>query len=225
MTATLKQTRDDIRERLDEVSETFWKDEFLDRWIHDAATDIARRSKCLLDRQPIAVLAGIQEYTLPSDAIKVHRVEWQPENTVTVYPLEYYSWDVADGVWWTQQKTSQSPNPTIYTTWGYPPSAKITLYPTPSAPGTLQIYMYRLPRRAASDNADVDIPEGWTDLVYHFVEAVALRKDRDTRWQESRALYEDALQSMIETVESLTDVHGMIAAGRSVIPFWLYEQG
>ena len=59
------------------------------------------------------------------------------------------------------------------------------LYPTPSYAGTISLHYYRLPTAPSSDSDTLDLPVGWEDCAYLYAEYLALRRDRDPRWQEA----------------------------------------
>ncbi|MDP6717446.1 MAG: hypothetical protein QGF59_02270, partial [Pirellulaceae bacterium] len=106
---------------------------------------------------------------------------------------------------WSSQTTSKG-YPTFYTMWGYPPSLKVVLYPTPSEAGTLKVFYY----------------QHSTDLATTYCEMVALRKDRDPRWQEARALYMDTLTEMQDRTRRWTDQGDFIQVGQTYVPGWLW---
>lgn len=109
----------EVRARLDESTEHMWLDSQLRSWINDGARDIARKTETLLDRQDITAVVGTQEYTMPTDTIRVHRVEWHPDGDDNIYPLEYRDFQSADNVWWTSQIQTEG-TPVIFTLWGFP---------------------------------------------------------------------------------------------------------
>lgn len=148
---------------------------------------------------------------MPTDIIRVNRVEWRPTSQTQVYPLEYRDFVNMDAVWWSAQEITQN-TPRMYTMWGYPPTLKLILYPTPSEPGSLKTFYYRLPVDRAVDGTEqtsaIDIPEGWGDLLLDFAEYSALRKDADPRWQEAKALYLEHLNDFILTTRRWSDQSG-----------------
>lgn len=225
MTRTLAQLVTDTRDRLDEVAATFWTDVQLRKWINDGTREVARRSETLLATKNIAVTAATQSYTGPTDCIRINRAEWIPTGQTTVYPLEYKDYNGMDAVWWTSQKITQG-YPQFFTMWGFPPTLTITLYPTPSQNGTLKVYYYRQPADLSTTGSDdgtvVDVPEGWWDLIVHYAEFMALRRDRDPRWQEARGIFEDQLAHMIDITRRWSDQAGSFEQGIAVLPSWLW---
>lgn len=214
-----------IRSKLDETTSGQWSDTELRTWINEAARDIARRTESLQTYEEINVSANTQEYTVNDGCLRVHRVEWRPTGSSNVYPLEYRDFNSMDAVWWASQTTAKG-YPTFYTMWGYPPTLKIVLYPTPSEAGKLKVFFYQTASNLATDGSaagsTVQVPSGYEDLIESYVEYVALRKDRDPRWQESRAIYMDSLQEMIDQTRRWTDQGDFIQIGSSHIPGWLW---
>lgn len=87
----------DVRERLDEVGTGHqWEDGEIRRWINDGARDIARKCETLLATANITGVAGTQTYAMPTNVIRVHRVEWKATGDSAIYPLEYRDYNNAD---------------------------------------------------------------------------------------------------------------------------------
>lgn len=215
----------DVRSRLDESTGRQWTDEELLRWINDGLRDVARRAEVLQSVEDISAVQSTQQYDMPERTIRVHRVEWRPEGSTQVYPLIYQDFHNMDSVWVASQETSIG-YPLYYTMWGYPPSLKIVLYPTPSMNGVVKVYFYTLPTPLATDGSDadtdLDLPTGWEDLIALYCEYVAFRKDADPRWQESKSLYEESLGDLMDVTRRWTDQSGSIATETGLLPQWLY---
>jgi len=213
----------DIRARLNEKVPRFWSPEELLRWVNEAQRDIARRAEYLQDNQDIAVSDGDGEYTLPSNLLRLTRVEFVPTGQTQVYTLEFVDFSSVDE-YYGLNKTSEG-YPDIFTVWGFPPSAKIQLYPVPSVAGTLTVYYYRTPTDIAdNDTATLEIPDGWVDLVIIYVESLARRKDRDPMWQEVRADYESKLAEMMDLTRRYSDQAGsLVASSGRMVPSYLWS--
>lgn len=228
MPTTMKALITALREdRLDEKDAAQWQDDELRRWINEGTRDICRRIEILPTSADIAVSAGVQQYTMATDVLRVNRVEWRPTGQTNVYSLEYRDFNNMDSVWWTSQIQTQG-TPVLFTMWGYTPNLKLVLYPTPSVSGVAKVFYYKLPTEIATDgSADtstIDLPEGWHDLVLDYAEYRALRKDGDDRWQAAKAEYEQHLINMEEHTRRISDQAGMIVAGNTMIPQWLYGE-
>lgn len=219
MAETLGQLIEAVREALSEATESQWDDNMLTRWINDGAGDIARRAEVLQDREDVDITDGVAEYTLPSDVLRIHRVEFYFDGETLKYPLEYRDFQNMDSMWGMNQTTEGTPS--LYTLWGFPPALKLVLYPVPSANGTAKVFYYRLPVPRVSSPQTVEVPEGYHDLIVHYAEYRALRRDRDPRWQEAKSLYDEGLFHMIELTRRWSDQAGMIDVGTSHLPAWL----
>lgn len=220
MPVTLSSLLDDVRERIDEITARRWSDVSLITWINEGARDVARRSEVLQDRKDIAALANVQEYTLPTDMIRVHRVEFKPTGSDQIYTLEYKDFNNLDAVWWSSKSVTTG-TPALFTMWGFPPSAKLIAYPTPSVSGTFTVYYYRFPTTVASDTDQVELPEGWHDLVVNYCEYLALRKDADPRWREAKQIYEENLGNLFDISRRWSDQAGSIEVNTTMVPGWL----
>jgi hypothetical protein len=226
MAKTLGECITSIRDRLDETDARAWTDAQLRRWVNEGVRDVARQAEVLQTTEDIAVSGGTQEYLMPADVVRVYRVEWRPDGETSVYPLDYMDFHEMDQVWNTSQSTSGTP--AYYTMWGYPPSLNMILYPTPAVGGAARVFYYRVPANLETDGTDdaedVSVPEGWEDLLIDYAEYHALRKDRDPRWQEARALYLERLGNMYDITRRWSDQAGTISVGRSHLPRWLWDE-
>lgn len=226
MPKTLATMATEVRDHLDEATAAFWTDAQIRKWINEALRDVSRRSEALLATQTKTIVAGTQTYTLDTQTVvRVNRAQFEPTGQTTIYPLEYRDFIGMDEIWGIQQAITQS-YPQYFTFWGYPPSLQVTLYPVPSVGGVLRLYYYKLATELATDGtgdaSNVDIVEGWYDLVLYYAEATALRKDGDQRWQEAAAKYESMLQTLIENTRRWSDQAGVIEfAGAGGLPQWL----
>ena len=219
-----------VRDRLDETTAATWTDAQLRGWINEAVRDIARLSETIQSTATITITStditnGVQEWTLDGTTLRVYRVEYKPTGQSNVYPLEYGDFNNLDAVWWTR-KTVSTGTPQMFTLWGYPPQLKIVLYPKPALAGTLTVYYYKVPADlATSTTADasttLSVPNGWEDLVYEYVTYLALRRDRDPRWQESKQAYVEKLAAMVDLTARWSDQSGSITPSGSMLPDWL----
>lgn len=222
MTTTLTSLLTDVRDRLNDNSATpQWSNTMLTRWINEGLRDVARRTETLMDRSTITAVAGTQEYTMPTTVHRVHRVEYKRTGDSQIYPLEYRDFNNLDAVWWTSQSITQG-TPSFFTMWGFPPSLKLVVYPTPSTAGTFKVFYFREPATLVNGTDVAEIPEGWWDLIALYCEFVALRRDADPRWQEAKQLYEDSIAHMMELTQSWSNQAGMIVQETSMVPAWLY---
>jgi hypothetical protein len=214
------------RTRLDEVTASFWTSAELIRWLYDGAKEVARKTECLRATATIAAVSGTQQYTMATDIIRVHRVEYFNTGDTTIYTLEYRDVDSMDSIWWTQQTVTQD-TPTFYTLWGYPPNLKLIAYPTPSHAGTFTVYYYKLPTDPVGvGSVACDLPTGWTDVAIDYATYMALMKDNDPRWQNYKALYMEHLEDLNEIALRYSDQAGMFLNDSGMmVPRWIWDEG
>ena len=157
---TLVALRTKVRRRLDENTARFWADEDLNDWINEGAREVARRAEVLQHTSTINAVGGVQQYSLPNDTYRVHRVEWSRDGTQST-TLEYRDFNSMDEVWWSSQRTSRG-DPYWFTMWGFPPQLNLIVYPTPDVniASAFKVFYYRLPGLALADAQVVEIPGG-----------------------------------------------------------------
>lgn len=205
-----------VRERLDEPSERRWSQEMLRRWINEGTREIARRTEALFDTLDIPVLTPVAEYTVPANVLRIHNVEYLPTGQSTRINLIGRSRESLQLGSFQDLNVS---NPYIYTAWGFPPTLKLRVFPSPAYNGNLHLYVSRLPliipvTGGTTDTTNLDFPEGWIEIVYDYVEMRALRRDKDTRWQESQSLYETNVQQMANAASTYLRDSGEIVGER-----------
>jgi hypothetical protein len=218
----------DVRSRLDEPAQQFYTDAEIRRWINQGSKDVARTCETNQTTATVSLTPGVQQYSAPTDTIRIYRVEYH-DNVSRIVALDYRDYNNADSVWWTTQTTVQS-TPGMWTAWGFPPNLKIVLYPIPGNAGTsIKIFYYQSPAELAIDgsasNTDIAIPSGREEIVVDFVEYMALRKARDPRWQEAKALYDEKVKAMYDQTRRWTDQAGTFdEAGYPIHPF-VWDEG
>jgi hypothetical protein len=225
MSDTLGALKLKVRRRLDETNVRFWKDEDLTDWINEGAREVARRAEVLQHTTSINAVANLQQYSLPNDTFRVHRVEWSRDGNAST-ALEYRDFNSMDSIWWSQQRTSTG-DPYWYTMWGFPPQLNLIVYPTPDTDilAAFKVFYYRLPGLALTDTQVVEVPAGWDDVILDYCEFSAMRKDADPRWQEAKALFEDKLGHMVDSTRRWTDASGTFTSGSGPLPRWIWDDG
>lgn len=214
------------RSRLDEVTARFWTDAELLVWLNEAVRDVARRSETFQTQTTIAVVAGDQDYNLPADLLRLTRVEFVETGDTSVYTLDYRDINNMDEVWWTRQADRQG-RPAFYTMWGGVPVIAVKLWPVPETTGELRVWYYGIPGEISIGllGESVYVANGWEDLVIDYMEYLALRKQRDSRWQEAKQLYEEKITGLIEKTRRWTDQGGVMSYGTNpgYLPSWLVD--
>lgn len=205
-----------VRQRLDEPTALRYPDASLRAWINDAVRDIARRTESLRATTTTAIAANVGALTPTFSAgqpIRIHLVEFQATGDNNKYTLEYRDKNSMSSVWGSWQNISTG-YPVYYTSWLAPPALAIQLYPIPGVDGTVTTHYYRMPVDLATDGTaaatSLDIVAGWEDLAVDAVEYRALRFDRDPRWQEAKAEYEERVFQLGEAAIRFTDQAGMV---------------
>lgn len=233
MTITQGQAIAAVRASLDEPTSTYWSDTDLRRWINDTARDMARRTESLRGTYLQPVVVGTSSYTpLFTSTTQVHRiyrVEYIPTGSTYTYPLEYRDPNSADEIWGLSQ--SREGTPAIWTSWGAPPTLNVQIFPSPSLAGDLKLWYYRQATSLAittnaDANEDIDIVDGWEDVLIEGVEYRAKRRDNDSSWQEAKQEYEQHLDAMMESTLRFTDAAQMVVTPSGLgIPGWLAGDG
>lgn len=228
--ATLTSALADLRARLDEASPRFWSDAELTVWLNEGCRAIARRAEVIQSfNTTVAGVAGIQSYALPTDVIRLHRVSFVPSGSTQNYPMKPSTDDAMDRVWGINP-TQQASYPSFYTLWGTPglpagvSQLKMKVYPVPAQAGTFQIYYYRQPVAMVAGGDIAEIPAGWDDLLPLYAEHVALLKDKDDRWKEVKARFDEEIAYLIEVTRMWHDQQApaMMNGMASYQPTWLY---
>ena len=226
MTTTVADAVLSLRERLDETTAAQWTDVQLRRWLNEGIRDIARRTRHYMDTDTIAVSADDGEYTVTADVLHIMAVYFTPTGDSRMIRLEARSWEGMDNIWADQQNIASS-YPALFTTYGYSPTLTLKLFPVPSTDGSLTLHIARLPAAldVATGAGNIDVIEGWLEVVYDYAEYMALRKDRDPRWQESMQMYEQKLQNLIEMGDALNAPGEFSFSGSGMLPNWLTDGG
>lgn len=213
----------DLRTRLDEKGVArYWQDPDLLNWIVEGATDIARRTETLVEyNRQINAASGVSDYVLPVDCLRVHRIEYIPQTTANppqVYPLQLSTYYEMDQRWGASQFLQS-----VYPTWavirGTPGNPLqrgsgtmiFKVYPVPSQPGGFNTFYYALPSKTPQLTDQIAVSLGWENLPILYAEHVAMRADRDPRWQEARQLYESDLMNMMDMTRRLHDQAGQMS--------------
>lgn len=215
-----------VRDMLDEATARQWTDAQLRTWMNDGANEIARVTRVLETYSDVAVLAAAQTAALPAAVLEIQHCYWKNTGETQLTPLVPYYYEAMDPIWGSWQNETTG-DPVAFAPRGISPNLTVHLYPIPSQAGTLRVFYSNLPTAIATDtSADSStspIPEGWVDLLVNYVEYRALRKDRDPRWQEAKALFNEALEQLAEySVMSIARemVHDPLVGGQ---PRWLVD--
>lgn len=215
MAKTIADIMMDISIRCDDEGMVRFRPEVLRRFIYDGCKAAALRTECLRETQTIAVGADVAEVVGPTDAVRITMAQFQPTGQSMVYPLEYMDYSSMDQVWGPWQGVDQSSYPSYFTTWSFPPTLNIRLYPIPSEGGSLQVFYYRLPATidpgGADDTNNIDLPSGWEELVTDYGCAQCWLKDRQTdMYQFAMTEFQSKIVALLETSVRYSDNAGQV---------------
>lgn len=195
-----------VRSRLDEASAVYWSEEELTRWLNEGCRDIARRTEALRDQDSVTVtVPATVYYNLPTDVIRVHRVEYTMTGSNQIYRLQPINVPTADSIGWMNQDTEGIPE--YFFTWGFSGGGNpnLYIYPKPAQAGELTIWYYRLPVAVVAGADELEVPSGWEDVVYEYCEYKAKLKDGNQNWQIAKQEYESKLEDMYNLTRDLHD--------------------
>ncbi len=226
MPMTLAQAIEGTQDRLNELGSTgvAWQLSSLRRWINEAVQDIARRTETLLVNEDLAIDIGDSGVQLPADVLRVHQVAYT-EGTDRTIALEYRAFNAIDATWYANTTTAVQARPREFTLRGAPPNLELLVNPRPSVAGTITVHYYKLPAKLATDGTDdtdqLEVVEAYTDLVLDYACFLALRRDRDPRWQEHRLAYEENLKAMLDQTRHWSDQAAHVNRQGNSVPDWI----
>jgi len=223
MPIALGDIRTDVRNRLDETTARFWSNSELNTWINEAVRDISRRTETLQEfGTHLQAIANVAKYVVPPDVIRIHRVEFIPTGSTSIYPVAPSTYQEMDQIWGINQLSQTMSYPYKYVLWGFPPNLFIQFYPVPAQNGQVNLFYYRLPKTMVQNTDIAEIPEGWQDLISLYCEYVARRKDKDDGWKDAKQLYEETINRMIDVTRQWHDQARTFTIGFNAVPEWLY---
>lgn len=223
--ATATEIIAEIRDALDEPSAVQWSDTHLRRWINEGGRDLARVTRHVKRSTSTPISAGTGTFLLAPDVIAVEVAYWNEPNyqtTVELAAVHLEDWNRALG-----GDLTREGRPTCFTTMGSQPNVTLMLAPTPTIAGSLTLFQVVLPTQIATDgtedSTDINIPMAWYDALADYAEFKALRRDRDSRWQEAFQLYQEKRDALTVSPDYLAVNRGMMPdpATGAWVPEWL----
>jgi hypothetical protein len=221
MAATLTEALVQVRSIIDEPVAQFWSDDELTSWINQGCQEIQREVEWA-QAGPVVIntTSGTQDYKAPQDLLRIHRLEFVPNNnTAYTYSLEFRGYNEMDAAWG-NLKTLPSAYPAQFTLWNNPNDSAadvgltILLYPVPSVDGYLNVYYLRTIVPVATGSDYVDVLPGWEDTVYSFAAYRALRKDADPRWNDFKTEFAMQIEQMKTVSRTYTDQPNWFSTGQ-----------
>lgn len=220
MAVTLETAITNVRYLVDEPRPAYWSNTELTSYINEGCKDAARRAETKQTTVLITIIVGTQNYTMPTDAYRIHKVEYLPTDSTLNYTLEYRGLMEMDQIWGIN-KTWPGSYPLFYTLWKRPPTLTAVIYPIPQTPGKLHVYYYGKIVTAITTDDDIDILAGYEDMIYDYAAYRALRKDGNPMWKTHESVYESKLMMMIEHSRTFQDQANFFSTGQGVLPNWL----
>ena len=213
MSATQAEIIADVRDRIDDENGDRYSDSRIRRWINEILRDACRRTECLIATDTVTAIAGTDTYAAPLDTVRIHLIRYTDPDDYKHGLLQYvdnHNLNLlgVDFSGWTPQ---------VYTQLGIPGSLQFKVHPAPDAAGEFEVTYYKFPEMlevttTGDANTEVDMPDGWDDLVADGVEYKLLRADRDPRWQEAKALYDEKISVLLEIATRYNDQGGQWGA-------------
>jgi hypothetical protein len=219
-TTTLATALAEVRSLLAEPNPAFWSDDELTNWINEACADMNRYAEIKQGTAAIPSVVNQQAYTAPSDAIRIHKVQFAPEGTPNSYTLEFRGIIEMDQIWGINQ-TIPGNWPQFYATWGTVPELNLLVYPVPSTMGYFNLWYYQQAISAVETTDYIDCVPGYEDLVYDYACYKAWRKDGDVRWKDSKADYMELREVLRRNAETWQDQGNYFTTGPQQLPSWL----
>jgi hypothetical protein len=226
MSIALANARILVRDLLDEDVAQFWSDAQLNRWLNEGCADTQRRVEWKQSQASLNVIPETQKYPAPDDVQRIHRVEFNPSpsagNNQNTYTLEYRGLMEMDQVWGINQQWPAT-YPLYYTLWGQPGigTLQIITFPVPSQAGTMFVWYYPVTVTASTDTTNLDIAQGFEDMIVDYCMYRALRRDADPRWQDAKKDYEDKIMALNDSSRTWQDQSGTFTTGQQALPQWL----
>lgn len=225
---TLSNLRTRLRMRLNESTAAAWSDDELNDWLNEGNREVCRQTMHLEATCEITAVERTQSYVPDALAgcLMIDRVEYLPAGQSVRYPLEYRDFKNLEGVWFTAQSQTVA-IPEYFTIWGIAPSMKLVVYPTPAIAGKFRVYYWRIANRMTTDSDLAEVPNGWDDLIIDYGEYMALRRDRDLRWRDAKAKFDERVAYMLRYTMRHTPHPGFIDDDRGGYGQldWLYGSG
>ena len=176
----------DVRSRIDEDVEGYWTDVMLTRWLNEGARDVAYRLENLEDTETTATANSTEYYALPTDLLKIKRVQWDS------IPLSWVNFPTLDKAESTgTPSTGVDGTPRNFYTWG----DSIYLYPAPNAIKNLIVTYYKRPATLVNTTDTSEHPQELHPLIVIYAVGKALTRDEmysEANWYDT--LYREGIK-------------------------------
>lgn len=159
------------RERYNAVGDPHFTSQMILNLIYQAQMEMALECYCIENTYSTTSTNGTREYSYPTNAIAVRRVEY---NGVKLYPRTLEA----------DPKTSTSApsgTPSTYAIW----NRELILFPTPDATGdTIKVFTYNMPQ-VVTAGSSLDVPSKYHLNIIDYILSIFYAKDQN----ESMATY------------------------------------
>lgn len=147
------------------------------RWLNIAQSDVAHQTKCIQGKATTPTVVGQYQYTLPTaDAIEIVAIQLDGR-PLTGMEFSYVQQALADeDPTWTQSGT-----PMWWTKW----ANEISIYPKPTAVGTLTVFYIGTPAKVTLGSDVLGIEDRYYPALLLYVMAQAYELDEDFQARDS----------------------------------------
>ncbi len=162
------------------------------RWINDGQQFIVSQSDSLLQKAASAdIIAGQQEYTLPTDLLVLRNVSMKISSLSPYFPLVGLSLQEFDnllGGW--EADTTNKGIATFYHV--YSNTLKLCPIPSTSLTGGLKLYYSRFPVNVSVDTDVIDLPITYHNAIVNYCMQQAYEQD-DSSWDAAKLMSDHVL--------------------------------
>lgn len=159
------------RNRYNAIGDPFYSNDFINEAIYEAQVEMCNEGLVIERKYDTTSVAGTREYSYPTNAFSIRRVEYKGEKVCPIY-LER------------DPKTSNTEpqgTPREYAIW----NEEIILFPTPDTDGdTITVYTYNRPQ-AVTNSSTLEVPIEYQAMIVNFVVSHMASKDGN----EQKATY------------------------------------
>lgn len=169
---TPDQIQASARRKYNVVGDTFYNDDFFYDLIFEAESQLAQDAMCIHKVYQTVSVANQREYSWPSNAIAIKRIEYDGNK------LRYSTFREDDSLTLSQADSTETGTPDFYQIW----DRTIYLRPIPgTADLVIKIFSYDMPSLQTTGNAVLDTPSLYHKDIVNFVVAALAAKNQDTQ--------------------------------------------
>ena len=166
--ATPSQIQADARRKYNATGDTFFVDDDFYDLIYEAETQLAEEAMVIEKVYSTTSVAGQREYSWPSTAIAIKRIEYDGNK------LRYSTFREDDNMTLSQADSTDTGTPDFYQIW----DRTIYLRPIPGTSDlTIRIFTYDRPSLLSTGSANLAVPEQFRKDIVNFVVAHMAMKD------------------------------------------------